>query len=169
MTKIIGQRAAILAASSLVSVAVALGSGATAAQALEPKHGPTLKKEKESVTFEKVVWFDNKNKKHHENKHWDPRGDYSDYADEGDEEYGYDDYPGYADDTDQEESYDDQSWLADAVDPAGAADPTGAVDPIEAVDPATDVAPMGTVDPAAAALLAPMQDGYYEKDHHKNI
>jgi len=53
----------MLAASSLVSVAVAVGTGASAAQAAAPMHGPKVTKVKTSYTHSRVVWFDGKDKK----------------------------------------------------------------------------------------------------------
>ncbi|WP_195905910.1 hypothetical protein, partial [Parafrankia discariae] len=68
MTSKIGRRTAILATSGLVSVAVTLGAGATSAQALVPGGGPEVKKESKSLSYERVVWYDGKDKKHHKEK-----------------------------------------------------------------------------------------------------
>ncbi|CAI7976913.1 conserved exported hypothetical protein [Frankia sp. Hr75.2] len=111
MTSKIGRRTAILATSGLVSVAVTLGASATSAQALVPGGGPEVKKEKTAISYERVVWYDGKDKKHHDKKDW----------------------PSYGDESDGDES-DDQADLAAPLPVPGVS--VGAVDPVEVADAA---------------------------------
>lgn len=85
MTGRIGRRTAVLATSGLVSIAVTLGAGAGVAQAAPPGHGPKVKKESTSITLERVLWFEGKDKKEWPHHNGDSRGE-----DES-PEYGEDD------------------------------------------------------------------------------
>lgn len=93
MTGKIGSRTAVLATSGLVSIAVTLGAGAGVAQAAPYGKSPQVKKESTTVTAQRVLWFDSKDKKKHDKKEWlrdggpisvledaDPQGGYEDLA-----------------------------------------------------------------------------------------
>ncbi|WP_154675164.1 hypothetical protein [Parafrankia elaeagni] len=76
MTNKMGRRTAVLATSGMVSVAVVLGAGAGVAQAapqgaVAGVHKPEVKKDSISISYERVLWFDNKDKKEHpKEKEW---------------------------------------------------------------------------------------------------
>ncbi|MEX5634528.1 hypothetical protein [Parafrankia sp. FMc2] len=78
MTNKMGRRTAVLATSGMVSVAVVLGAGAGVAQAAPQGpvvgvHKPEVKKDSTSISYERVRWFDNKDKKErpkHEKDHY---------------------------------------------------------------------------------------------------
>ncbi|WP_112105591.1 hypothetical protein [Parafrankia sp. Ea1.12] len=70
-----------------------------------------MKKEKTAISYERVVWYDGKDKKHHDKKDW----------------------PSYGDESDGDES-DDQADLAAPLPVPGVS--VGAVDPVEVADAA---------------------------------
>ncbi|EFC85822.1 hypothetical protein [Parafrankia sp. EUN1f] len=176
MASRIGRRTAILATSGLVSVAVTLGAGAGVAQAAPyggEHHGKqNVKKERVAVSYERVLWFDHKDKKEHKKK--DHHG--KDEKDHKKKWPGYDDEA--ADPTADEPGTGfegpggDEGW--GGFDDSALLPPTGGFDDPSApvVDPTAAV-----VDPAAPVVDPTVVDGPvageealagpYDKKRHK--